>query len=35
MLPGVWPFLAVNLASLLVITYCPDLIMFLPNLAGG
>ncbi len=34
MLPGVWPFLGVNLLSLLVITYCPDVIMFLPRMAG-
>ncbi|RGY97144.1 TRAP transporter large permease subunit [Clostridium sp. AM58-1XD] len=34
MLPGVWPFLGVNLASLLIITYCPALIMALPNLVG-
>ncbi|MPL95612.1 C4-dicarboxylate TRAP transporter large permease protein DctM [bioreactor metagenome] len=33
MLPGVWPFLAVNIASLALITYFPDVIMFLPNLA--
>ena len=34
MLPGVWPFLVANLISLLIITYCPDLIMLLPNLVG-
>ena len=34
MLPGVWPFLGVNLLSLLIITYCPDLIMFLPNMTA-
>lgn len=34
MLPGVWPFLAANLICLLIITYCPDLIMLLPNLVG-
>jgi C4-dicarboxylate transporter DctM subunit len=34
MLPGVWPFLGMNLAALAVITYCPDVIMFLPNLVG-
>lgn len=33
MLPGVWPFLGVNLLSLLIITYCPSVIMFLPNMA--
>ena len=32
MLPGVFPFLVVNLIGLAIITYCPDLIMFLPNL---
>ncbi|WP_101875283.1 TRAP transporter large permease [Lachnoclostridium edouardi] len=34
MLPGVWPFLVANLISMLIITYCPDLIMLLPNLVG-
>ncbi len=34
MLPGVWPFLGMNLAALAVITYCPNVIMFLPNLVG-
>lgn len=34
MLPGVWPFLAVNLLALLVITYVPQLVMFLPNLTA-
>ena len=29
MLPGVWPFLVANLISLLIITYCPDLILSL------
>lgn len=34
MLPGVWPFLGVNILALLVITYVPQVIMFLPNLAA-
>lgn len=34
MLPGVWPFLGMNLAALAVITYCPSVIMFLPNMIG-
>ncbi len=34
MLRGVWPFLAVNVASLMVITYFPQIIMFLPNMLG-
>lgn len=34
MLPGVWPFLTANLISLLIISYCPGLIMMLPNLVG-
>jgi C4-dicarboxylate transporter DctM subunit len=29
---GVWPFLAVNLVVLVLITYVPDVSMFLPNL---
>ena len=29
---GVWPFIAVNLAVLAVVTYLPDLSMFLPRL---
>ena len=34
MLPGVWPFLAVNLLALLLITYCPGLVMLLPNMTA-
>lgn len=34
MLPGVWPFLGMNLAALAIITYCPSVIMFLPNMIG-
>ena len=34
MIPGLWPFLIANLISLLVISYCPDVIMFLPNMVG-
>ncbi len=33
MLPGVWPFLGVNLLSLQINTYSPSVIMFLPNMA--
>ena len=29
---GVWPFIAINLATLLVVTYVPQLSMVLPNL---
>lgn len=28
----VWPFIIALLAALIVVTYCPDLIMYLPNL---
>lgn len=34
MLPGVWPFLVVNLIALAAITYFPGTILFLPNLIG-
>ena len=34
MIPGLGPFLIANLISLLVISYCPDVIMFLPNMVG-
>ena len=29
---GVWPFIVVNLLALVVVTYLPDLSMFLPRL---
>jgi C4-dicarboxylate transporter DctM subunit len=32
---GVWPFIAVNLAVLLVVTYVPGVATFLPNLLMG
>ncbi len=34
MLKGVWPFLLVNIISLAIITYVPQLVMFLPNMLG-
>jgi C4-dicarboxylate transporter DctM subunit len=32
---GVWPFIAVNLAVLVVVTYVPGVATFLPNLLMG